>query len=151
VADWPGRFPWLLLLLGASWGADTGAIFAGKFFGRTLICPRLSPKKTLEGLLGGALAAGLIYVGSGLLYSGAAGWLSLTAQPDIAGLALLFLLGVALSLLGFFGDLVFSLYKRTARRKDYGAVIPGHGGVLDRFDSMVFVAPGLFLLCWALA
>lgn len=150
VAGWPVRFPCLLLLLGASWGADTGAIFAGKMCGRTLICPRLSPKKTLEGLCGGAVSAGLIYLGAGLLYSSTASGLLLTLQPRYVGLGLLFLLGVALSLLGFFGDLVFSLYKRTARRKDYGAVIPGHGGVLDRFDSMLFVAPGLFVLCWSL-
>lgn len=151
VVTWPGQFPYYLLLIGASWGADSGAIFAGKLCGRTLVTPHLSPGKTLEGVIGGALTAGLIFCGAGVLYSTAAPWLSLPAgEPAWPLFAVLLLWGAALSLLGFFGDLVYSLYKRRGQLKDYGRSIPGHGGVLDRFDSMAFVAPALFIFCWML-
>lgn len=150
VAAWPGGFPYYLLLIGASWGADTGAIFAGKLCGRTPVSPRLSPGKTLEGAIGGALTAGLIYAGAGWLYSGAAPWETASQLPEWLLVAVLLLWGAALSLLGFFGDLVFSLHKRVSQIKDYGKSIPGHGGVLDRFDSMLFVAPALFIFCWIL-
>jgi len=150
VVAWPGGFPYYLLLIGASWGADTGAIFSGKLCGRTPVSPRLSPRKTLEGVIGGALTAGLIFSGAGLLYATAAPWATVSQLPSWLLLAVLLLWGAALSLLGFFGDLVFSLYKRGSQLKDYGRVIPGHGGVLDRFDSMAFVAPALFIFCWLL-
>ncbi len=136
--------PLYLLLIGASWGADSGAIFAGKLLGRTQLSPQLSPKKTVEGVVGGALAAGLIWSGAALLYPAAAARLS----AGIAGeqwqlLAAMCAVGAGLSIVGLFGDLTFSLFKRQAGAKDYGAVIPGHGGMLDRFDSLAFVAPVL--------
>lgn len=151
IATWPGSFPYLLLLIGASWGADTGAIFAGKLAGRTPLSPRLSPKKTVEGAIGGALAAGLVWLGAGLIYPLTSLWPVSIDQPAWAKLAVVLLVGVGLSLFGMFGDLVFSMYKRSQQIKDYGAIIPGHGGVLDRFDSMLFVAPLLYVICLALA
>lgn len=140
-----------LLLIGASWGADSGAIFAGKLLGRTKLSPQLSPKKTVEGVSGGALAAGLIWSGAVLLYPAAAARLS----GGIAGeqwqlLVVMCAVGACMSVVGLFGDLTFSLFKRQAGVKDYGAVIPGHGGMLDRFDSLVFVAPVLLaaVMAW---
>jgi phosphatidate cytidylyltransferase len=71
-------------------------------------------------------------------------------QLDWLLLIILFLIGAGISLIGMFGDLLFSLYKREEGIKDYGDTIPGHGGVLDRFDSMIFVAPVLYLVCYSL-
>lgn len=139
--------PLYLLLIGASWGADTGAIFAGKALGRTQLAPRLSPKKTVEGVIGGMLAAGLVCAGAALFYP-AAGAAALPMAPlaGAAAAAYLFVCGALLSLIGLFGDLTFSLFKREAGIKDYSLVLPGHGGILDRFDSMLFVAPLIYLL-----
>ncbi len=145
---WPGGMPVALLLFSASWGADTGAIWAGKLCGRTPLAPHLSPKKTQEGAAGGVLAAGLAWLGCGLVYPepGALNLLAV-ALPRELQLACLFVLGLVIAALGIFGDLVFSLFKRLADVKDYGKVIPGHGGVLDRFDSMLFSAPLVYLAC----
>lgn len=142
----PGMLPYYILLLGASWGADTGAIFTGKSVGRTQLSPRLSPKKTVEGAVGGLLAAGFIWAFSYLIYAvpghrpaGAEQWLWLVAM---------FVLGGGISLIGMYGDLVFSMYKRIEALKDYGTIIPGHGGFLDRFDSMLFVAPVVYMFSY---
>lgn len=141
-----GEYQLYLLLIGASWGADTGAIFVGKLLGKTRLCPRLSPKKTVVGVVGGALAAGLIWAGAVALYggNGILREIGFTGEPWLEA-AVMVVLGACLSLVGLFGDLTFSMFKREAELKDYGAAIPGHGGVLDRFDSMLFVAPVLLL------
>lgn len=149
---WPGGMPVALLLFGVSWGADSGAIWAGKLCGRTPLAPRLSPKKTVEGAIGGVLAGGLVWLGCGLLYHGPGVFDTITERmPYAAYLACLFFTGVGLSVAGVFGDLSFSLFKRLADVKDYGRVIPGHGGVLDRFDSMLFTAPLVYLVCLLLS
>ncbi len=150
LITWPGDIPFYLLLIGASWGADTGAIFTGKYLGRTPLSLRLSPKKTVEGAIGGMIAAGAIWLGAAIVYP--VGPLAATSpgQLDWLLLIILFLIGAGISLIGMFGDLLFSLYKREEGIKDYGDTIPGHGGVLDRFDSMIFVAPVLYLVCYSL-
>jgi len=135
--------PLYLLLIGSSWGADSGAIFAGKLLGRIPLSPRLSPKKTVEGALGGMLTAGFIWVVAFLVYDYGLGLPP--ASADWGKLGLMFLLGAAIALVGVFGDLVFSMYKRLEELKDFGKFIPGHGGVLDRFDSMLFVAPVIYI------
>ena len=137
------RIPLYLLLIGASWGADSGAIFAGKLLGQRSLSPRLSPKKTLEGAIGGIVSAGVMWVAAALIYEYGFG-----LPPTSAGwvwLAVLFVAGAGVSLAGIFGDLVFSMYKRLEELKDYGRFIPGHGGILDRFDSMLFVAPVVYI------
>lgn len=114
--------------------SDSGAYFVGLKFGRHKLAPVVSPNKTIEGMLGGVAAA---MVGM-LVY---AVILDL-AFPDFRisyGLALLY--GLAGSVTGVFGDLCFSIIKRQTGIKDYGNLIPGHGGVLDRFDSLMTVAP----------
>ena len=142
--------PLLLWVIGASWAADTGAIFCGKAYGRTPLAPRISPKKTVEGAVGGMLAAGLVFAGTPYIYiyfgrsAAPPGYPESSAYWAVAfGL---FLLGALLSVVGLFGDLTFSLFKREAGIKDYSLIIPGHGGVLDRFDSMLFAAPLVYML-----
>ena len=127
-----GRFfimvPFVMALM-----PDTGAYFAGTFFGRTKLAPVLSPKKTVEGLIGGVLAGVLSMVIYALI-------LNLGFQVKVN-----YLYAVVYGLVGAlgatFGDLCFSVIKRQIGIKDYGSVFPGHGGVLDRFDSLVIVGP----------
>ena len=112
---------------------DTGAYFTGMFLGRHKLAPVISPKKTIEGAVGGVLAAMIVM----LLYT-----LILGLAFDFYvnyGYALLY--GLLGALVGIFGDLCFSVIKRQTGIKDYGNLIPGHGGVLDRVDSMVLVGP----------
>lgn len=130
-----GLFYVVLTLCGA-WLADSGAYFAGTFLGRHKLCPNISPKKTVEGLIGGIITNGLIFVLLGL------GYTKFVASGDIeANYITLFILGMICALLGLLGDLSASLLKRQTGIKDYGNIMPGHGGVMDRFDSVLFVAP----------
>ena len=125
---------WLLLVLMVIWAADTGAYFVGRKLGRRKLSPRISPNKTVEGLLGGA-AAGLLVAVAGAPLAGA----TLAQLPAVAL--------VAVATVGFsvVGDLYESLLKRHVGAKDSGDLIPGHGGLLDRLDS-VFAALPVFAL-----
>lgn len=127
-----GRFFVLLPFL-LAFTSDSGAYFAGRFFGKHKFAPVISPNKTVEGVVGGVVGAVL-------------GMFIYCAVLDIAfrfRVNYLFALsyGILGSLGAVFGDLAFSVIKRQTGIKDYGKLIPGHGGVLDRFDSMVIVAP----------
>jgi len=145
---WDSTLPYLLLLIGASWAADTGAIFTGKLTGRTPLAPQLSPKKTVEGAIGGALTGGVAWMITVLWYPlNPSSIMAQAALPQWVVVLLAFLVGTGLSVIGMFGDLTFSLYKREQQVKDYSSLIPGHGGVLDRCDSLLFVAPLLYLIC----
>lgn len=115
---------WLFVLVSA---VDIGAYFAGKAFGRRKLAPKLSPGKTWEGLSGGVLA-GLLVCGGALVAFGQASW---------AWLGLI----LALIAVSVFGDLLESLLKRQTGMKDSGALLPGHGGLLDRLDSALAVLP----------
>ena len=128
---------WLPLAI--SFGSDTFALFAGMAFGRHKLAPHVSPKKTVEGgvggLLGGVLGMMLLHaVGSRILGSSFLSWGQILA------------LGLLGSVIDQIGDLSFSVIKREFGVKDYGKLLPGHGGVLDRFDSVTFVAPFAYLL-----
>ena len=113
--------------------SDAGAYFVGLKFGRHKLAPVVSPNKTIEGLLGG-LAAAMVGM---LIYTVILDW---PLKLDVNyGLALLY--GLIGSLVGTFGDLCFSIIKRQTGIKDYGNLIPGHGGALDRLDSLTLVAP----------
>ena len=118
--------------------SDAGGYFAGRLFGKHKLAPELSPKKTIEGSIGAVLFA----VVGGLLF-GAVAHHGFGLQPNYAVLGLL---GIPLSVISQFGDLVFSYIKREFGIKDYGRIFMGHGGVLDRFDSVIFAAPALELL-----
>ncbi len=132
-----GAFIFLLAFI-IPWATDTFAYFTGCAFGKHKLIPEVSPKKTVEGAVGGTLCAVLFT----LLYGFAVGKLFST-DPNYLALAIS---ALVVSLLSQCGDLVMSLVKRKFGVKDYGKLFPGHGGVLDRFDSVVCVAPVLWLL-----
>ena len=132
-----GRLLVLLPIISA-FVTDAGAYFTGKFVGKRKAFPHISPKKTVEGCIGG-LAVG---VASMPIYGAI---LILTTYHGIVFWALI-IYGLAGGVLTELGDLAFSLIKREYNIKDYGRLLPGHGGILDRFDSMVFTAPAIYLL-----
>jgi phosphatidate cytidylyltransferase len=119
----------LLLLMGTIVISDSAQYYTGRALGRRPLAPAISPKKTLEGAIGGMVIGTLAFViGARLVF-------------PAATLLLIVLVGAAIAALGMVGDLFESLLKRSAGVKDSGAVIPGHGGVLDRIDSWLFAAP----------
>lgn len=128
IRDLPEGWFWIIILLSATWASDTFAYFTGRFLGKHKMAPLLSPKKTMEGAVGGVL-------GSVLLCYVFALWL-----PKFEVLPLL-IIGFVIGMASLLGDLVESATKRQAGVKDSGQIIPGHGGVLDRFDSLLFTAP----------
>ena len=129
--DVPRGAQWLLFALCLVWAADIGAYFAGRSFGRIRLAPLVSPGKTWEGVLGGLLLAGLVALGGGR-------WFAVPMLPFVA----LCLGVVAFSIVG---DLTESLLKRFAGLKDSGTLFPGHGGVMDRIDSLTSALPMLLL------
>ncbi len=130
----------LLLALGGAWLADSGAYFIGRFFGKHKLAPTISPKKTVEGFVGGVAANLLLLWAMGTVYQT---WLS---AGGVVNMPLLLIYGFAAAFLGTLGDLSASYVKRACHVKDFGNIMPGHGGVLDRFDSILLVAPFLYLL-----
>lgn len=127
-----GRY-YIILVLVLTFLPDSGAYFAGRFFGKHKLAPVISPKKTIEGAIGGVLVAMVGVVLYSLILSIAFGF-----QVNYVYALIYGLLG---SLADIFGDLCFSVIKRQSGIKDYGRLIPGHGGILDRFDSMILVGP----------
>ena len=127
-------FVWLILL--SAWGSDTLAYCTGRLFGRHKMASKLSPKKTVEGAVGGILGAALL----GFIY-GSIFKTGFTTDYPQAVCALSCAAGAVISVIG---DLAASAIKRNHDIKDYGKLIPGHGGVLDRFDSMLFAAPAIY-------
>ncbi len=133
-----GKYLYLLVFL-AAWISDSFAYFCGRLFGRHKLIPSVSPKKTVEGAVGG-----VIFCILACLFFG---WITETffhAEPNYLFLAVS---GLILSVVAQIGDLIASLIKREHGIKDYGTLFPGHGGVMDRFDSVAAVAVVLLLLC----
>lgn len=127
-----------------AWGNDTCAYLVGRAIGKHKMSPILSPKKSIEGLFGGIAGAALL----GLIYGTILGKsLPSLTYPGISCLVI----GAVGALLAVVGDLAASAIKRDTGIKDYGWLIPGHGGVLDRFDSILFTAPAVFILASILA
>ena len=127
----------VLLLLGLIAASDTAQYYGGRWLGRNPLAPAISPAKTVEGaLFGVAAGAGVMAVGGPIMFS------ALSFSP----IAVCLLLGAAIAGLGIAGDLFESLLKRGAGVKDASALIPGHGGMLDRIDSLLFAGPGFYLL-----
>ena len=133
AAPEPAARYWILFLLAVIMVGDAAAYYTGRALGRRRLAPRLSPKKTVEGLAGGLAGSGLAALVVAHLF--------FPAEPLPRVLAL----GLALSALGVAGDLFESFLKRTAGVKDTSSLIPGHGGILDRLDSLLFAAPALYL------
>lgn len=126
-----GKFlVWLIFL--CSWGCDTCAYCVGMLIGKHKMAPVLSPKKSIEGAVGGVAGAALL----GVIYAAA-------TQGKMAEYALICAVGALISMVG---DLTASAIKRNQNIKDYGKLIPGHGGILDRFDSVIITAPVIYYL-----
>lgn len=125
----------LIVSLLAAWSSDSGAYFVGVLCGKHKLCPQISPKKTVEGFVGGIVSCIVILEAAALVYSR---WI---APGTKINWILLAVLAGCCSVISVVGDLTFSLIKRHYGIKDYGNIMPGHGGALDRFDSVIFVAP----------
>ena len=136
----PGGAYTVWLIFVGSWGADTSAYMVGRKLGKTKIVPVLSPKKSLEGFIGGVIGAVLIGVIYALIFRKQLAATFANPVPAFAIIA-----GVS-SLISMVGDLAASAIKRDKGIKDYGRLIPGHGGILDRFDSVIFVAWAVYYL-----
>lgn len=131
-------FVWLVFI--SAWGSDTGAYFVGLKFGKHKLIPSLSPKKTVEGAVGGVISAAALAFVYGLI---------INRFFDIDNTSIIYIypiIGFAGSILGQIGDLAASAMKRYAKIKDFGKIIPGHGGILDRFDSVLLTAPAVYYI-----
>jgi phosphatidate cytidylyltransferase len=132
----PGGAWWVLYVFSLVWVADTGAYFAGKQFGRTKLAPKVSPGKSVEGLVGGLLATLMLALG-------------VATQTDMAGnvgVAVFVAVSMFTVLASVQGDLFESMIKRQRGIKDSSQILPGHGGLLDRIDSVTAAAP-VFVAC----
>lgn len=123
-----------------AWVPDIGGYFFGKFFGKRKLIPDVSPKKTVAGFVGG--------VGSAVVVSVIYGFIIGLRLSDLTAFLVLAVLAVICAVVSVCGDLLASLVKRYFGIKDYGFIFPGHGGVMDRFDSVIAVAPFLYILCY---
>ena len=130
-----GRYV-ILIPFVVAFGSDAGAYFAGYFFGKHKMAPVLSQHKTVEGAVGGVVAAVVFMMIYAAIMSLPVKGLSFQVNYLYAAVY-----GLTGSLVGIFGDLCFSVIKRQTGIKDYGKILPGHGGILDRFDSMMMVGP----------
>jgi phosphatidate cytidylyltransferase len=130
----PEGSAWLIVGTAITSGSDTGAYLVGKAIGRRKLCPNISPNKTVEGAVGGVISGLAAGVGFALLFLPAINWLFLVGSS------------VLLSLVGIVGDLTESIIKRGTGTKDSGRCLAGHGGILDRIDSLLFVGPVLYYL-----
>lgn len=130
-----------LIIFVCAWTTDTGAYFAGRFLGKHKLAPHISPKKTIEGSVGGVITSALCCA----LYLFIMRLLGDTSAAN-TGYVGIMVVGAVGSAVSQIGDLVASAIKRDCGVKDFGNILPGHGGVLDRFDSVLFVAPFVYLL-----
>ncbi len=131
----PDGLAWVFMMLVITWLGDTGAYFAGRFLGRRKLYEKISPNKTWEGAIGGVVAA---VAGAFVVRA--------IALPELTVLDCV-VLGVVVDAFGICGDLCESMLKRSFGVKDSGWFMPGHGGILDRIDALLFTAPVLFLYC----
>lgn len=129
---------YIILALAGAWLGDSGAYFVGTLFGKHKLCPDISPKKTIEGAVGGVVSTGVIFAIYGLCYTLFQHSRGIDFQTNYV---LLVILGMLCALIGMIGDLTASLIKRQNNVKDFGHIMPGHGGLMDRFDSVLFVTP----------
>ncbi|MEG2596872.1 MAG: phosphatidate cytidylyltransferase [Oscillospiraceae bacterium] len=132
-----------LLVCVAAWITDTAAYFSGRAFGKHKMAPLISPHKTIEGAVGGLLASTICYP---LVCLGYQQMMLSRGTPIAFSWGAVIALGFLCSLAGMAGDLIASVIKRQTGIKDFGNIMPGHGGIMDRFDSFVLVAPTFYLL-----
>ncbi len=134
-----GKYFYLLVFVGP-WVSDTFAYLCGRLFGKHKLIPEVSPKKTVEGSIGGIVFAAISYVIFALIIQN---FFDSSIEPNYL---FMMLAGAIVSVISQIGDLIASVIKRRFGIKDYGWVFPGHGGVLDRFDSVLLTAPVLYIL-----
>lgn len=134
-----GHF-WVWLIAISAWGCDTFAYFTGKAIGKHKLAPQLSPKKTVEGSIGGVIGAGVIGYVYTVIFTH---YSALIVREQVVWVVITVMLGALISQVG---DLAASAIKRYFNQKDYGYILPGHGGILDRFDSFLFVAPVIYII-----
>lgn len=127
----------VILSLAVAWINDACAYFSGYFFGKRKLCPEISPKKTVEGAIGGVFGDLILCCVFAFIFSRITGY-----QINWVSYAIFIPVGAIVSILG---DLCASVIKRQLGIKDYGKIMPGHGGIVDRFDSWIFVAPVLYI------
>lgn len=135
-----GKFTFFLVFISA-WGTDTAAYIFGSLFGKHKLIPEVSPKKTVEGSVGGILAA----IGFFILYGFIVQWW--TGGEIRSNFIVLPIYALVLSIVAQIGDLLASVIKREYGVKDYGNILPGHGGIMDRFDSVMAVSTVTMILC----
>ena len=131
-----GGLFYLVMGLCGAWIADTGAYFSGVALGKHKLCPEISPKKTVEGLVGGILTTAVVYAVAFSVYEG---------RFEVKTAVIAFITGAVCAVIGTVGDLSASMVKRQIGFKDYGKIMPGHGGLMDRFDSVLFVLPTFYV------
>ena len=139
-----GNF-YVWLVFAGAFLTDTCAYFVGCLLGRHKLCPTISPKKTIEGAIGGLFGGGLAFVVYGVIANSLFGQYLGGARFSLLWL---FLLGLIAAVASEIGDLVASSLKRQFNIKDFGNIFPGHGGMLDRCDSIILVAPIIFLFLY---
>ncbi len=125
---------WLLILTGITAGSDSGAYYSGRAFGKHKLSPLISPNKTIEGAVGGIVTGMIIAILLSILFLDSVPWLFVLVSS------------IFLAVVGICGDLIESVIKRATGTKDSGTILGGHGGVLDRSDSILFAAPVLYYL-----
>ena len=129
---------YVILALCAAWIADTGAYFTGTFLGKHKLCPEVSPKKTIEGFLGGIASTIVVFFVFSLIYGS-------VAEVKVRYVWVI-VIAAACAVISVLGDLTASILKRQCSMKDFGNIMPGHGGVMDRFDSALFTVPVFYVL-----
>ncbi len=130
---------WIVLTLAVPWLADSGAYFSGMLLGKHKLCPAISPKKTVEGAVGGLVCGFLASLLVGFVFTFIYSGVTINYLP-------LVIIGLINPVVSIFGDLTFSIIKRACGIKDYGSIMPGHGGMLDRFDSVILCVPLVYLI-----
>lgn len=139
----PGVFM-IVYLLFCAWFGDSGAYFVGTFLGKHKLCPNISPKKTVEGFIGGIITVGVVVGVQCALYNEVILRLAGVSDEYKMSYFVLIPIGMLACVAGVLGDLTASVIKRQYDVKDFGNLMPGHGGVLDRFDSVLFVSPMMY-------
>ncbi len=133
----------ILIALNCAWGADSSAYFAGRFFGKRKLSPEISPNKTVEGAIGGVIGSVIIGQVVTFIYANVANGLLSTSYNNLDYTFYIFISIICAlgAVFGIIGDLFASSIKRVCQVKDYGSIFPGHGGIMDRFDSVTFTVP----------
>lgn len=131
---------YLVMAVVSPWLADSTAYFVGSFMGKHKLCPKISPNKTVEGALGGIIGSIAGSMLAGLVFQ------FIVYRNVQFNYPALLVIGVYCAVASILGDLIFSVIKRECGIKDYGSIMPGHGGLLDRFDSVIFCAPFVYFI-----